>query len=264
MNLFVKNNMMLYILVLLSVVVVITVNGVRVPLPFCSNETKPEIVIAVVPGGAYMNVAAGHEGRDICFTLFKEHNLCCYVIDYTTRPRRHEQPRKDLNEALLRVSAAHPWRRIVLVGFSAGGHLVGTFLVHDYSNEEAPQYVIGATALIYPVVSFDPAITHAGSVRALLYASATQDSSSLRGYYSVEKHVSECWPRNTFLLHSVDDPVVPLNNTLVLNEALRRVGVVPEMHIYEHGRHGFGWGKRLKVNAGNVRSWRLSFVKWLS
>ncbi|MGF1634850.1 MAG: alpha/beta hydrolase [Phycisphaerae bacterium] len=44
----------------------------------------------------------------------------------------------------------------------------------------------------------------------------------------------------TFLFHTVDDPAVPVENSMVYAQALRRAGVPFEMHLYEHGQHGVG------------------------
>jgi dipeptidyl aminopeptidase/acylaminoacyl peptidase len=44
----------------------------------------------------------------------------------------------------------------------------------------------------------------------------------------------------TFLVHSSDDKTVPVQNSLLFYQALRRNGVPAEMHIFEYGGHGFG------------------------
>jgi acetyl esterase/lipase len=43
-----------------------------------------------------------------------------------------------------------------------------------------------------------------------------------------------------FLLHTQDDEVVDVRNSLVFYEALVRTKVPAELHVYPHGPHGFG------------------------
>ena len=44
----------------------------------------------------------------------------------------------------------------------------------------------------------------------------------------------------TFLLHAENDPVDSVNNSLVYYIALKKAGVLAEMHLYAEGKHGFG------------------------
>ncbi len=88
----------------------------------------------------------------------------------------------------------------------------------------------------YPVVSFDPAITHAGSVRNLL--GDTPDPTLVEDL-SNERHVTAQTPP-TFLFHTTNDTVVPVENSVRFYLALRKAGVPAEMHIFESGPHGVG------------------------
>ena len=44
----------------------------------------------------------------------------------------------------------------------------------------------------------------------------------------------------TFLFHTADDDAVPVENSILFFEALRRAGVSAEMHVFAHGHHGVG------------------------
>ena len=47
-----------------------------------------------------------------------------------------------------------------------------------------------------------------------------------------------------FIWHTYEDKAVPVENSLQLAAALRRVGVPVDLHIYERGAHGLGLGSR--------------------
>jgi acetyl esterase/lipase len=52
------------------------------------------------------------------------------------------------------------------------------------------------------------------------------------------KVTSEAPP--TFLLQAEDDPVDPVENSLVYYSALRKARIPTEMHVYVKGGHAFG------------------------
>ena len=46
----------------------------------------------------------------------------------------------------------------------------------------------------------------------------------------------------TFIYHTTDDELVPVEGSLRFYAALRHNGVPAELHAFEHGRHGSGLG----------------------
>ncbi|MDP9079924.1 MAG: S9 family peptidase [Bacteroidota bacterium] len=105
-------------------------------------------------------------------------------------------------------------------------------------------------ALIYPVITFGT-FAHTGSRENLIGKSPSQQLIDL---YSNEKQVTAETPP-TFLVHAEDDNVVPVENSLMFNNALLKNKIKGEMHIYAGGGHGFGlynsttkdyWFDRLK------------------
>jgi acetyl esterase/lipase len=70
----------------------------------------------------------------------------------------------------------------------------------------------------------------------------------LKQEVSPELHVTHETPP-CFLWHTWEDPVVPVDNSLLYAEALRRQRVPFELHIYQSGGHGLGletdhpWGE---------------------
>ena len=56
-----------------------------------------------------------------------------------------------------------------------------------------------------------------------------------------------------FLWHTADDASVPVQNTLLLAEALAEQGVSFETHIYPHGVHGLALSTEQTAPAGSER-----------
>ena len=88
----------------------------------------------------------------------------------------------------------------------------------------------------YPVISFDSAITHAGSRRNLL---GENPDPKLVEELSNELRVTAQTPP-TFLFHTTNDPAVPVENSVAFYRALIRAKVPAEMHLFENGPHGVG------------------------
>jgi acetyl esterase/lipase len=63
----------------------------------------------------------------------------------------------------------------------------------------------------------------------------------------------------TFIVHAQDDPVDPVENSLVYYSALRKAGVPAEMHIYVKGGHAFG----LRRTESPITGWPQLVETWL-
>src|SRR5262249_7486649 len=63
----------------------------------------------------------------------------------------------------------------------------------------------------------------------------------------------------TFLFHTGDDPIVPVENSLMFALALRKKKVPYELHVYEHGRHGVG----LASDDPALNTWPKLLENWL-
>ena len=59
----------------------------------------------------------------------------------------------------------------------------------------------------------------------------------LSGVVSLEKRVKRSAPP-FFIWHTADDTSVPVENSLLLEKALRAKGIDAELHIFPHGAHG--------------------------
>lgn len=128
--------------------------------------------------------------------------------------------------------------KIGTVGLSAGGHLVSTegtqldrVVIENKENISLrPDFMV----LLYPVIIYDPAIAR---TRENLIGKTTE--AKALNLYGTENHVTSNTPP-TFLVHALDDDVIPVKNSLIFFNALLKANVKAEMHIVQDGGHGFG------------------------
>lgn len=219
-------------------------------LPPSDRATGTAIVIC--PGGGYGKLAIGYEGHEVAEWLNRM-GVAGFVLKYRHRGTGygHPAPLQDVQRALQHVRAhAEGYGikpdRIGVLGFSAGGHLASSAATHALAgdpNAPDPMSRVGSrpdfAILIYPVISLVEPLGHMGSARNLL---GDNPDAALVESLCNERQVTPDTPP-AFLVHGSDDTVVPVENSIAFYQALRRVGVPAELHIFEHGTHGFGLGK---------------------
>lgn len=224
----------------------------------------PRGAVLICPGGGYAGLAP-HEAEPIARRV----NACglhAFVVMYRVAPHRHPAPLRDAARALRIIRRnAEAWRvrpdRIAVCGFSAGGHLAASLGVHwDRDELRGGDELDGVSArpdaliLGYPVISSEAGV-HRGSFRNLLGPAPAPD---LRRLMSLEHQVTAETPP-TFLWHTADDAVVPVENSLVFARALRDHDVPFELHVYPHGAHGLG----LAGDDEHVATWMDLCCGWL-
>jgi acetyl esterase/lipase len=223
--------------------------------------------IIVIPGGAYIGIAAGHEGADVA-RKFAEAGITAFLLKYRLpqdliMPNISIGPIQDAQRALQIVrERAAEWKldanKVGVIGFSAGGHLASTLGTHFGKSYIENKRSIGLRpdfmALIYPVISMGE-YTHGGSKQNLL---GSNPASDLVDQFSNEKRVSASTPP-TFLVHSQDDKVVPVQNSLLMYEALLKNNVKAEMHLYQAGNHGYGLNNKTTQD-----QWFERCLNWLA
>ena len=94
--------------------------------------------------------------------------------------------------------------------------------------------------LCYPVITSGE-YCHKGSFECLMGAEASKKDEKLRRLLSLEYQVGPQVPK-TFLWHTWTDQSVPVENSLLLLQALRKAGVNVEAHLYPMGPHGIALG----------------------
>ena len=230
-------------------------------------KSRSQTAVIIAPGGGYTSLSMNAEGRQVA-SWFNALGVTAFVLKYRIGPRyRHPVELGDAQRAirLVRSRAAQfgiTADRIGMMGFSAGGHLTATAGTRfDEGQPGASDRVDRASSrpdfliLAYPVISFDPAIAHAGSVRNLL---GDRPDAALLQQLSNELHVTPKTPP-TFLFHTNADSAVPVENSVRFYLALRQAKVPAEMHIFENGSHGVG----LALGDPALSLWPTLLANWL-
>ena len=193
------------------------------------------VAIVVFPGGGYSVLAIDLEGTEACDWLTST-GITCVLLKYRVpcaKTGAYRDCRSALEDAqrtvgLVRFRAAQ-WHidphKIGVLGFSAGGHMVAAISTH-FKNR------------LYPAVDSADTQSCRPDFAIALYPghlAVPERSFALNPDIRV---TSETPP--TFLLQAEDDPVDPVENSLVYHAALRKAHVPVEMHLYVKGGHAFG------------------------
>lgn len=231
-------------------------------------EKNTGTAVVICPGGGYYGLSFIGEGSQIAKWL-NTLGINAFVLKYrlpddVIMKNKTIGPMQDGQRAMRIVrSRAKEWginpRKIGIIGFSAGGHLASTISTHFNEKVYESSDTISArpdfSLLIYPVISMDSTITHRGSRQNLL---GNNPKPELVKHFSNELQVTGKTPP-AFMVHSMDDGAVPVQNSIRYALAMREQSVPCELHLYEHGGHGYSlapWG-------GTHSAWPEACRKWL-
>ena len=209
--------------------------------------------VVIFPGGAYTHLAGNLEGRQFA-DWFTARGFRAFVLSYRLSSNGYllPVPLIDARRAIQTVRArARDYfidpNRIVVIGFSAGGHLAalaGTQFVPGNPDAEdpierassRPDYLV----LGYPWIgAISRDFSHLNYCK--LY-NVMDRCEALRAAYSPDLFVTKDTPP-TFWYHTFNDQTVPVEQGLRFYEALVKAGVPAEAHIFASGPHGTGLGK---------------------
>lgn len=204
---------------------------------------RKRTAVVVVPGGGYRN-CADREQEPVAMR-FLGMGCHAFILNYSVAPHRFPVSLRELALSVATIREnARQWNidadRILVCGFSAGGHLtcsLGTFWNRPVAFEaigKRPEEVRpNGLILCYPVITSGQ-FRHQGSVNQLL---GEDPDRKLVDLFSLENQVTEEMPP-VFLWHTLTDQNVPVENSLLLADAMRRAGINFEFHIYPSGGHG--------------------------
>ena len=224
--------------------------------PYLLPGRRHRGLVVVCPGGGYA-ARATHEEKPIA-RMFNRMGLHAVVVHYRVKPDLHPAPLMDAARAVRIVRhRAEKWRvnprRVAICGFSAGGHLAGSLGIHFGSAPAGVRDAISrqscrpdAMVLCYAVISYTVPIDR-GCFRNLL---GNRPSRAMAGKMSLERHVGKRTPP-AFVWSTVEDQMVPIENSLLFTAALRKHGIPYEFHGFPRGQHGLG----LSPNDRHVASW---------
>mgnify|MGYP001396221564 FL=1 len=234
-------------------------NGTTNPAPKIEvflpvEKGRTDIGVIIFPGGGYRGLAE-HEGAGFAH-FFQSQGIAAFVVEYRFGSAGYHHPAM-LEDALAAIEEVRSRAmefgidpdKVGVMGSSAGGHLTAHTLTSygEYSKELRPDFGI----LCYSVIEMVGVYTHTGSRRNLL---GDEPSRELRRSVSPELKVTAETPP-CFIWHTVEDPVVPVENSLSFASALQAKGVPFELHMYPKGRHGLGLITDFL--------WEESLIRWL-
>ena len=220
------------------------------------------VAVVVFPGGGYIDLAIDLEGTEVCDWLISK-GITCVLLKYRV-PGEGPRPNKNKSGAypdspvalqdaqrVLGLTRLHAneWHvdphKIGVLGFSAGGHLVAAIST-NYEKR------------LYPAVDAADKESCRPDFAVALYPGHLLEHTSkdfeLNPYVPVTRETPP-----TFIVHAQDDPVDPVENSLVYYSALRKAGVPAEMHIYVKGGHAFG----LRRTESPITGWPQLVETWL-
>lgn len=213
------------------------------PLPQAPDRLRPAVII--LPGGGFGFVSP-REDQPVALEFLRA-GFQAFVLHYHVEPETYPLALMELARcvALIRKRAGE-WNidpsGIMVCGFSAGSHVAGC--LGTMWNRSSLYGPLGLTdqairpdgmILCYPVITAGE-YGHQLSFERLLGKEGAVNP-DLRATVSLENQVGSHVPP-TFLWHTWDDQNVPVENSLLLAQALRKAGVSLELHLYAHGRHG--------------------------
>lgn len=219
------------------------------------------VTIVVFPGGGYRILAIDLEGTEICDWLTSK-GITCVLLKYRVPGsgpywndecncrRIPDQPYalQDAQRAigLLRARAAELGidpRKIGVIGFSAGGHMVA-----EISNHEKRSY---------PPVDESDRLSSRPDFAIALYPGHIWKKPGLTLNPSL-KISANCPP--TLIVAAGDDPTDDIRHSLAYYLALQQAKVPVDMHIYSHGGHAFG----VRKTSSPATQWTEVAEKWMN
>ena len=211
--------------------------------------------VVVFPGGGYNVLAIDLEGTEACDWLTSK-GITCVLLKYRV-PCAKFGPYNDCRTALedaqgtmglVRLQAAQ-WhidpKKVGVLGFSAGGHMVAAISTHFEKR-------------VYPAVDAADNESCRPDFAVALYPGHLVDGGNDFAINPGIQVTSRTPP--TFLLQAEDDPVDPVENSLVYYSALRKAGVPAEMHVYVKGGHAFAF----RPTESPIMQWPQLLETWLT
>ena len=209
--------------------------------------------VIILPGGSHQRLAGDLEGREIA-DWFTARGITAFILQYRLGSNGYLFPvplydaRRAVQFVRSRAADYHlDPHRVVIIGFSAGGHLAALAATKPIEGKEdaadpvervssRPDFLV----LGYPwigAISMD--YSHLNYCKLMNVENRCEE---LTKEFSPDLFVTKDTPP-TFWYHTADDSTVPIDQGLRFYEALLKAGVLAEAHVFAHGSHGSGLGK---------------------
>lgn len=235
------------------------------PYSYVENVTRPTITVyspakndtgaavIVYPGGGFNVLAIDIEGTEVCgwltsigisCVLLKYRVPCEHVGTYRECPQAHQDAQRAMSIVRSRAGEWHiDPNRIGVIGFSAGAHMA----------------IMSSTRFdrLYAPVDEADSVSSRPDFALVLYPGRMAYRQTNFAPNPDIRVTGRTPP--TFLVHAYDDPMNPVENSLLYAAALRKAGVPAEIHVYAKGGHAFGL-RRTELSA---TAWPQLAEAWL-
>ena len=228
-----------------------------------SVQLRPGMLVC--PGGGY-SFCSEREAEPVAYRFLSE-GFNCFILNYTVN-QKYPKPHLDLALVFAYIRKHEKEfdllpNSLSLVGFSAGGHLVGSY---GYLYKELAELLNEDECLLrplsitmgYPVITLTKEYTHEGT-RDII----SNNEKELLDKLEIVNHVKADYPP-TFIWTTLDDDLVPSKNTIMMEEALKRNNIKHHAIIFESGWHGSSIVNRSCSRAKEVTEKMLDIRDWAS
>ena len=245
-------------------------------------DDKPDMLpprrpaIIVCPGGGY-GMLSQREAEPIV-SRFLGKGFNAFLLMYTIYPEELKyEPVTEAARAIAHVRKnADKYNidpeKIFIIGFSAGGHLAASSgilwncdaLKKEFEGQPEGIGRPNGMILSYPVITGGE-FAHKGSIQKI--SGDNSLSPETVAEWSLELHVDPTTPP-AFIWHTFTDKAVPVQNSLLLAEALTKNKVPYELHIFPEGPHGLSLANEETANGRaelirpNIQCWVDLAVEW--
>ena len=238
---------------------------------FSPIDMNTGVAVLVFPGGGYTKVAIELEGSEICEWLASigvtgillkyrvpdsgpHYYKDCFCEKEPIEPLALQDAQRAIG--LVR-SQSKLWKinpnKIGVMGFSAGGHLVANVSTNYRKRAYSATDNIDTINCRpnFGIVMFPGHLT-----------SHTSNPYELNKKIPVDSNTPP-----TFILQAGNDPIDPIENSLVYYMALQKAKVHAEYHIYAEGGHAFGLNRTILDNPNwsklPIADWENLVERWL-
>lgn len=203
--------------------------------------------VLIMPGGGYA-MCSDREAEVVAYP-YLDAGYHAFVLRYSVgENRKWPNPLNDYEQAMALLDEnAETWKvytdKIVVVGFSAGGHLAACAAT-------MAQRKPAAAVLVYPALTKE-------------LVEACQPGMDMPvPLLCVDGNTAPC-----FLVAARDDTTVPISGILDFEQKLFLYGIQFESHIYAYGGHGFGPATPSVIGSSicsRIPNWVNDSISWLN
>lgn len=235
--------------------------------PVSDFEKQVDRPLAIICPGGGMRFLTDREAQPIAFN-FNAAGMHALVLHYqladdehTVYPTALQELAETLNWLKNQQDIKHiDLNKIMLVGFSAGSHVVADFnsimLDPDQREKIYPDELTvepAANILCYPVID----MTLGWPKDEDWAMKITPDIY----YWQAQEHLTE-HGKPTFIWQTVTDEVVPVMNSIIYAQKMDLLGIPYEMHLFGSGGHGLSMADYTTQKPGNDANLNQYDTEW--